>query len=97
MFTISVTAKRIRLLREALQLSRPKFSALFDMPYTTLKNYEMGYREVGGSFLIAIGKVLGADALLWIMELDCTWSVTYHKGEAAAAERLARLITILGK
>ncbi|MCS3769284.1 transcriptional regulator with XRE-family HTH domain [Aeromonas hydrophila] len=46
--------KRLRMLREKLALSRPKFAALLDMPQTTLKNYELGYREIGGGFFLAI-------------------------------------------
>ncbi|MGL5947656.1 MAG: helix-turn-helix domain-containing protein [Aeromonas sp.] len=45
---------KIRHMREALGYSRPKFAQLLDVPATTLKNYELGYREVGGSFLIAL-------------------------------------------
>lgn len=47
--------KRLRMLRAQLKLSRPKFAALLDMPQTTLKNYELGYREIGGSFFLAMG------------------------------------------
>ncbi|MEJ6114033.1 helix-turn-helix transcriptional regulator [Aeromonas salmonicida] len=46
--------KRLRMLREKLKLSRPKFAELLDMPQTTLKNYELGYREIGGCFFLAI-------------------------------------------
>ncbi|WP_425292796.1 helix-turn-helix domain-containing protein [Aeromonas veronii] len=47
--------KRLHLLRKKhLKLSRPKFAALLDMPPTTLKNYELGYREIGGGFFLAI-------------------------------------------
>ncbi|WP_346208956.1 helix-turn-helix transcriptional regulator [Aeromonas salmonicida] len=46
--------KRLRQLREALELSRPKFAALLDIPPTTLKNYELGYREIGGSLFLLI-------------------------------------------
>ncbi|MBR7631328.1 helix-turn-helix transcriptional regulator [Aeromonas popoffii] len=46
--------KRLRQLREALALSRPKFAALLDIPPTTLKNYELGYREIGGSLFLLI-------------------------------------------
>ena len=46
--------KRLRMLREKLKLSRPKFAELLDMPQTTLKNYELGYREIGGGLLLQI-------------------------------------------
>ncbi|MGY4020127.1 helix-turn-helix domain-containing protein, partial [Aeromonas salmonicida] len=41
-------AKRLRQLREQLALSRPKFADLLGIPPTTIKNYELGYREIGG-------------------------------------------------
>ncbi|MDM5136560.1 helix-turn-helix domain-containing protein [Aeromonas salmonicida] len=47
-------AKRLRQLREQLALSRPKFAALLDIPPTTLKNYELGYREIGGGLFLLI-------------------------------------------
>ncbi len=31
-----------------------KFADLLGVPPTTLKNYELGYREVGGAFLVAL-------------------------------------------
>ncbi len=46
--------KKIRQIREAVGLSRPKFAELLGVPPTTLKNYELGYREVGGAFLVAL-------------------------------------------
>ncbi|MGL4889748.1 MAG: helix-turn-helix domain-containing protein [Aeromonas veronii] len=45
-------AKRLRQLREQLNLSRPKFADLLGIPPTTLKNYELGYREIGGGLLL---------------------------------------------
>lgn len=47
-------AKRLRQLREQLKLSRPKFADLLGIPPTTLKNYELGYREIGGGLLLLI-------------------------------------------
>lgn len=48
---INSWALRIRMIREALDLSRPKFAELIGVPATTLKNYELGYREVGWPFI----------------------------------------------
>lgn len=48
------TRKRLRLLREQLRLSRPKFAEKLGIPPTTLKNYELGYREIGGGTLLLI-------------------------------------------
>lgn len=47
-------AKRLRQLREQLKLSRPKFAAPLGIPPTTLKNYELGYREIGGGLFLLI-------------------------------------------
>ncbi|HHP5491505.1 helix-turn-helix domain-containing protein [Aeromonas dhakensis] len=46
--------RRLRKLREALGLSRPKFAEILGIPPTTLKNYELGYREIGGGLLLLI-------------------------------------------
>lgn len=48
------TRHRLRQLREALGLSRPKFAEQLGIPPTTLKNYELGYREIGGGLLLVI-------------------------------------------
>lgn len=45
---------RLRLLREALGLSRPKFADKLGIPPTTLKNYELRYREIGGGLFLTI-------------------------------------------
>ncbi|WP_421173669.1 helix-turn-helix domain-containing protein [Aeromonas enteropelogenes] len=47
-------AKRLRQLREQLKLSRPKFAEQLGIPPTTLKNYELGYREIGGGLFLLI-------------------------------------------
>ena len=46
--------KRLRQLREHLGLSRPKFADMLGIPATTLKNYELGYREIGGGLFLLI-------------------------------------------
>ncbi|MFL9590465.1 helix-turn-helix domain-containing protein [Aeromonas schubertii] len=46
--------QRLRILRESLGLSRPKFADMLGIPPTTLKNYELNYRELGGGFLLLI-------------------------------------------
>ena len=51
---INSWALRIRMIREALDMSRPKFAELIGVPATTLKNYELGYREVGWHFIRAM-------------------------------------------
>ncbi len=39
-------ALRVRMIRESLGLSRPKFAELINVAPTSLKNWELGYREV---------------------------------------------------
>ena len=46
--------QRLRLLRKAMGLSRPKFAEKLGIPPTTLKNYELGYRDIGGGFLLLV-------------------------------------------
>ena len=48
--------KRLRTLRENMGLSRPKFADLLGIPPTTLKNYELNYREIGGGALLLIAQ-----------------------------------------
>ncbi|MGL4353861.1 MAG: helix-turn-helix domain-containing protein [Aeromonas popoffii] len=63
------TRQRLRQLREALRLSRPKFAAQLDIPPTTLKNYELGYREIGGGLLLRIINTPGlSDYAVWLMK-----------------------------
>lgn len=44
--TKMTNGQRIRVLREMLGLSRPKFAAAVGINVTTLKNYELNYREL---------------------------------------------------
>ena len=54
--------KRLRLLRERLGLSRPKFADMLGIPPTTLKNYELNYREISGGTLLLIAQHLELSA-----------------------------------
>ncbi|MDM5064606.1 helix-turn-helix domain-containing protein [Aeromonas salmonicida] len=63
------TRQRLRQLRESLGLSRPKFAQQLDIPPTTLKNYELGYREIGGGLLLRIINTPGlSDYAVWLMK-----------------------------
>lgn len=44
---------RLRMIRELVEMSRPKFAALLQTPPTTLKNYEMGYRKCSLEAVVA--------------------------------------------
>ena len=48
--------ERLRKLRESMGLSRPKFADLLGIPPTTLKNYELNYREIGGGTLLLLAQ-----------------------------------------
>lgn len=45
--------KRLREVREAEEMSRPAFGSLLELPPTTIKNYELGYRKACPASLIA--------------------------------------------
>ncbi len=45
---------RLRAIRLELNISRPDMAAMLDIPPTTLKNYENGYREIGGNVYVAM-------------------------------------------
>ncbi len=63
------TRQRLRQLRESLGLSRPKFAQQLDIPPTTLKNYELGYRDIGGGLLLRIINTPGlSDYAVWLMK-----------------------------
>lgn len=48
--------KRLRQLRERLGFSRPEFADKLGIPATTLKNYELNYREISGGTLLLIAQ-----------------------------------------
>lgn len=70
--------KRLRLLRERLGLSRPKFADMLGIPPTTLKNYELNYREISGGTLLLIAQHHELSA-------HFAWLMTGQKAEPAAA------------
>ncbi|MBL0511805.1 helix-turn-helix domain-containing protein [Aeromonas media] len=70
--------KRLRLLRERLGLSRPKFADMLGIPPTTLKNYELNYREISGGTLLLIAQHPELSA-------HFAWLMTGQKSEPAAA------------
>lgn len=72
---MTLVAKRIRQFRESVELSRPKFADGLDVPPTTLKNYELGYRATGTEFLLAVGKKYGEQVVLWLMGLPSNYSL----------------------
>ncbi|MBM7455219.1 transcriptional regulator with XRE-family HTH domain [Oceanisphaera litoralis] len=62
---------RIRTLREAHKLSRPEMARrLGDMPFTTLKNYELGYRQTSGAIIEAIGRCFGKNWVLFVLGIE---------------------------
>ena len=67
---MSTMGTRIRTLREAHNVSRPIMAErLDDMPPTTLKNYELGYRQVSGAILESIGRNFGQAWVLFVLGL----------------------------
>lgn len=65
---VAIAAKNLRVFRERwAKMSRPKFANILGIPPTTLKNYELGYREVGTCIYNGIYNRFGKDALLFVM------------------------------
>ena len=65
---VAISAKNLRVFRERYaKMSRPKFAEILGIPPTTLKNYELGYREVGVCIYNGIYNRFGKDALLFVM------------------------------
>lgn len=68
MHNATICAVNLRKFREEYTgLSRPKFAAILGIPPTTLKNYELGYREVGVGALFGILNRYGEDAMLFVI------------------------------
>ena len=49
---LSLLATKIRRVREHMGLSRPPFANMLGIPMTTLKNYELGYRDSSADLLL---------------------------------------------
>ena len=49
-----LTGQRIRLVREHFGVSRPKMAEFLGLPTTTLKNYELNYRNCSPEFLFTL-------------------------------------------
>lgn len=65
---VAISAKNLRVFRDKYaKMSRPRFAAVLGIPQTTLKNYELGYREVGVCIYNGIYNRFGKDALLFVM------------------------------
>lgn len=47
-------AKKIRGIREYHGMSRPVFAKTLNIPPTTLKNWELGYRDASGKIVLLI-------------------------------------------
>ncbi len=64
--------QRVRILREAVGMSRPKFAASVGMCPTTLKNYELNYRELSipSALLVATRFTNNASVLLYIVGMN---------------------------
>lgn len=70
---LSTVGKRLRYLRDnLLHLSRPKMAEIMGIPPTTLKNYELGYRDFGSAV---------AQKSLWSSELLQPYALWITKGD----------------
>lgn len=57
--SISITAQRLRDLREYMGLTRPAFAELVNVPAGTLKNYELGYRDPNFATMATVVEQIG--------------------------------------
>jgi DNA-binding transcriptional regulator YiaG len=60
--------QKMRVLREHYGLSRPKFAELLDIPPTTLKNYELGYRTPSLECLMNINTSQFSPHVAWLLD-----------------------------
>lgn len=65
---VDLFRQKLRLMREFYGLSRPKFALeLGNMPPTSLKNYELGYRTTPLEVLMAINSSRFAHHIPWLL------------------------------
>ena len=80
MDTIKSLGARIIELRKKNGISREELAKEFEIPYTTLRNYENGLREPGHVFLIKV-------ALKFHVTTDYLLGIEEQQKKALAAER----------
>ena len=51
---MTLLAAKLRRVREHLGLSRPPFANMLGIPMTTLKNYELGYRDSSADVFLIV-------------------------------------------
>ena len=51
---LPVLAAKLRRLREHLGMSRPGFAKLLGLNAISIKNWELGYRDVAGELIVAV-------------------------------------------
>lgn len=68
---VVLMAKRLRVLREEiLSASRPVFAEIVGLPPTTVKNYELGYREISAVMIAALVTRMGPGAAVYLLTGD---------------------------
>ena len=51
---LPVLAAKLRRIREHLGMSRPGFAKLLNLNAISIKNWELGYRDVAGELIVAV-------------------------------------------
>ena len=51
---LPVLAAKLRLIREHLGMSRPEFAKLLGLNAISIKNWELGYRNVASELIVAV-------------------------------------------
>lgn len=77
--------ERIKQIREDRGVSRKELAEELGIPYTTLRNYEMGTREPGHKTLVELAKIFNVSC-------DYLLGIEYHgKGLTPLQEQLLQL------
>lgn len=84
---------RIRTLREVYKYNRPQMAAILDgMPPSTIKNYEMGYRQPSVSIIQSIAEHFGNSWALYVLGTQPQpKSLTHPKEHAGNDSQASRL------
>lgn len=69
---------RLRQIRELHLASRPLFASVLGVPPTTLKNWELGYREMPLMLAQRIAKHVGVDWAMFLLGLSEQPTVISH-------------------
>ena len=88
---------RMRIVREYLEMSRPKFADVLEVPATTLKNYELNYRITSLEMVTALNIAPSTQPFVMFILAGSTDNEefkAYVTGRFDEGQRKALMITI---